>query len=439
MHRPARPRLDVIDRRIVALGLPALATVLVEPVYTVVDTAIVGHLGTVPLGGLALASTVLNASFWVFNFLSFGTTSRVAFLTGRRDDRGAAEVAAQGLWLSAGIGVPVAVLVAVAAPVVAGVMGGHGGVLHAAVTYLRISALGTPFVLIGLVGNGYLRGVSDTRSPLKVVVTANVVNLVLEVVLVYGLHLGVAGSAWGTVVAQILGAAWFAVLVGRRVTAAGAGLRPVAREMRRLVTVGRYLLVRTGALLATLTMATSVAARLGTVTLAAHQIALQMWLFVTIAFDGLAIPAQTIIGTLLGEGRAAETRRYGRRLCVLGAWFGTAVGGTILALSWVLPHVFTGDPKVAHQATIALVAVGVLQVPDAVLFVLDGILMGASDFRFLQASTVAGLVAFVPVGVAVSVWHRLGITGIWFGLGMWLLARLAVNAARYRGSTWMSA
>ena len=208
MRLPTRRRLDDIDRRILALGVPALATVLVEPVYTVVDTAIVGHLGTVPLGGLALASTVLNASFWVFNFLSFGTTSRVAFLTGRRDERGAATVAAQGLWLSVGIGVPVTLLLAVAAPVVAGVMGGHGDVLRAAVTYLRISALGTPFVLIGLVGNGYLRGVSDTRTPLKVVATANVVNLVLELALVYGLRLGVAGSAWGTVVAQMLSAAW---------------------------------------------------------------------------------------------------------------------------------------------------------------------------------------------------------------------------------------
>ena len=192
-------------------------------------------------------------------------------------------------------------------------------------------------------------------------------------------------------------------------------------------------------MLATLTLATAVAARLGTVTLVAHQIALQVWLFVTIAFDVLAIPAQTITGTLLGEGRPVETRRYGRRLCRLGTWSGAAVGGTILALSGVLPHVFTGDPRVAGQATIALVAVGVLQVPDAVLFVLDGILMGASDFRFLQASTVAGLVAFVPVAIAVSVWHRLGIAGIWLGLGVWLLARLAVNSTRYRGSSWMSA
>jgi putative MATE family efflux protein len=438
MRPPARRRLDDRDRRILALGLPALATVLVEPLYTLVDTAIVGHLGTAALGGLALASTVLNTSFWVFNFLSFGTTSRVAFLTGRRDDKGAAAVGAQGLWLCGCIGIPVAVLLAFAAQSIGGVMGGHGEVLRAADTYLRISAVGTPFVLVSLVGNGYLRGVSDTRTPLRVVAAANVGNLVLEVVLVYGLHLGVAGSAWGTVAAQVFAAAWFAVLVGRRITATGARLRPIAREMRRLVVVGRHLFVRTGALLATLTLATSVAARLGPVTLAAHQIALQVWLFVTIGFDGLAIPAQTITGTLLGQGSTEESRAYGGRLCVLGLWCGAAVGAVIVALSGVLPHVFTGNRPVAHQATIALVVVGVLQVPDAVLFVLDGILMGASDFRFLQASTVAGLVGFVPVGAAVLAWHRLGIAGLWFGLGVWLLLRLAVNAVRYRGPTWTS-
>jgi putative MATE family efflux protein len=343
------------------------------------------------------------------------------------------------LWLCGCIGIPVGLILAFAAPPIGRVMGGHGDVLRAAVTYLRISAVGTPFVLVSLVGNGYLRGVADTRTPLRVVAAANVGNLILEVVLVYGLRLGVAGSAWGTVAAQAFAAVWFSVLVGRRITATGARLRPIAREMRRLVVVGRHLFVRTGALLATLTLATSVAARLGPVTLAAHQVALQVWLFVTIGFDGLAIPAQTITGTFLGQGSTKETRAYGSRLLVLGLWCGAAVGAVIVVVAGVLPHVFTGNDRVAHEATIALIAVGVLQVPDAVLFVLDGILMGASDFRFLQASTVAGLIGFAPVGAAVLAWHRLGIAGIWFGLGVWLMLRLAVNAARYRGTVWTSA
>jgi putative MATE family efflux protein len=429
-------RLSDRDRRIAALALPALATVAVEPVYTLVDTGIVGRLGTGPLGGLALATTVLNASFWIFNFLSFGTTSRVAFLTGRGDRRAAGMVATQGLWLAGCIGVPVGLLLFAGARPIGLALGGHGAVLHAATTYLRISAVGLPFILVALVGNGYLRGLSDTRTPFAVVAVANVVNVVLELVLVYGVRLGVAGSAWGTVVAQLLSAGWFVVLIADRVAGTGAGLRPVAREMRKLVVIGRHLFVRTGALLATLTIATSVAARVSPATLGAHQIALQVWLFVTLAFDGLAIPAQAFTGTLLGTGDVEETRAYALRLLQLGAWFGLAVGALLVATSSVLPHAFTADPHVASRATAGLVIVGILQFPGAALWVLDGVLMGASDFRFLQVSTTSALVAFLPVGAAVLAWHRLGIVGIWLGLSLWLLVRLAINYGRYRGTRW---
>src|SRR5947209_11670626 len=315
-------RLSERDRRIAALAVPALATVAVEPLYTLVDTAIVGRIGTAALGGLALASTVLNTSFWIFNFLSFGTTSRVAFLTGRGDDRAAANVATQGLWLCGCIGIPLGLLLYLVAPEVSRLLGGHDKVLQAAITYLRISALGIPFILVSLVGNGYLRGLSDTRTPLGVVVVANVVNVVLEVVLVYGFHLGVAGSAWGTVVSQMMAAGWFTVLIARRVATSGAGLRPVVAEMRGLIVVGRHLFVRTGALLTTLALATAVAARVGPATLGAHQIALQVWLFLTLAFDGLAIPAQALTGTLLGATDVAEARAYAGRLLRLGILFG---------------------------------------------------------------------------------------------------------------------
>ena len=429
-------RLSERDRRIAALAVPALATVAVEPLYTLVDTGIVGRLGTAPLGGLALAAVVLNASFWVFNFLSFGTTSRVAFLTGAGDDRAAAEVASQGLWLCACIGIPVGLLLFGAAHTVGALLGGHAGILRAATTYLRISAAGMPFILVSLVGNGYLRGLSDTRTPLRVVLVANIVNVVLELLLVYVAHLGIAGSAWGTVVAQVLAAAWFALLIARRVAATGAGLRPLPGEMRRLVVVGRHLFVRTGALLTTLTLATSVAARVGPSTLGAHQIALQVWLFLTLAFDALAIPAQALTGTMLGAGEVAEARAYSARLLRLGIFFGFLVAGVLAASSPVLPDAFTADPRVASRATAALVVVGILQVPGAVLWVLDGVLMGASDFRFLQVGTISALLAFVPVGAAVLVWRRLGIVGIWLGLSLWLLVRLTINHARYAGARW---
>lgn len=427
-------RLDERDRRIVAIGAPALATVLIEPVYTLVDTGIVGHLGVTPLAGLALAASVLTASFWVFNFLSFGTTSRVAFLTGRREARAAAGVAAQGLWVAVVVGVVVGALLAAAAPGVAGVMGGHGGVRDAAVTYLRISAIGTPFALIALVGNGFLRGLSDTRTPLGIVLVSNVANVVFEVTLVYGLHFGVAGSAWGTVAAQALAAAWFVVLLARRIGAAGASLRPDAAELRHMATVGQHLFVRTGALLAALTLSTSVASRLGPVPLAAHQVALQVWLFVTAALDGLAIPAQAIVGTELGAASVGEARAYARRLLVLGTWVGLVIGAALAVVTPALAGVFTNSGRVADAAVGPLLVVAAIQPLDAVVFVLDGVLMGAGDFAFLRLSTLAGLAVFTPVAVAVLAWHQLGLVTLWLGLVGWLLARCAVNVRRYHAS-----
>jgi len=429
-------RIDARDRRIIAIGVPALATVLIEPVYTLVDTGIVGHLGVTPLAGLALAASVLTASFWIFNFLSFGTTSRVAFLTGRRDGRGAAGVAAQGLWIAVVVGVVVGAALAIAAPAVAGVMGGRGGVRSAAVTYLRISAIGTPFALIALVGNGFLRGLSDTRTPLRIVLVSNVANIVFEVALVYGAHFGVAGSAWGTVAAQALAAGWFVLLLAERIAAAGASLRPDPVELRRMAGVGQHLFVRTGALLAALTLSTSVASRLGPVPLAAHQVALQVWLFVTAALDGLAIPAQAIVGTELGAGDAVSARAYAQRLVLLGAWVGLGVGALLAAITPVLAGAFTSSARVAHAVVGPLLVVAALQVLDAIVFVLDGVLMGAADFAFLRVSTLSGLIVFTPVAVAVLEWHRLGLVTIWLGLVGWLLARCAVNTVRYRGERW---
>ncbi|MDQ3680609.1 MAG: MATE family efflux transporter [Actinomycetota bacterium] len=424
------------DRRIVALAVPALGTLAVEPLYVLVDTAIVGRLGTVPLAGLAVASAVLTTLLTVCNFLAYGTTARVAFLSGRGDRRGGATVAAQGLWLAVAIGLPLVAAVGLAGRRLAGLVGGEGAVLEAATTYLRISAVGIPLVLVALVGNGYLRGVSDTRTPLLVVAVANVVNLVLEVVLVYGFDLGVAGSAWGTVVAQLVAAVWFLVLVGRRVVGEGVTVSPVREEIVRLLVAGRHLLLRTAALLGTLALATSAAARVGAATLAGHQIALQVHTFLALVLDSLAIPGQILVGTSLGAGQLDEARTVSRRLVRLGIVIGAVIGLALVVTSWALPHAFSGDPTVVDQATVALMLVGLAQVPAAVAFVLDGVLIGSSDFRFLKWNMLAGLVVFLPFALAVLRWHRLGIVGIWTGIVVWMLFRATANGVRFRGQAW---
>jgi putative MATE family efflux protein len=429
------PGMHGRDRTILRLAVPALATLAVEPLYVLVDTAIVGHLGTVPLGGLALASTVLNFAFVVFNFLAYGTTARVAFLTGAGDRRGAARFAVQGLWVAVASGAALAVVIASAAGPLASALGGKREVHAAAVTYLRISALGGPLTLVALVGNGYLRGVQDTRTPMVIVVVANVVNLVIELLLVYGLDLGVAGSAWGTVIAQALAAAWFLAVLVPRILETQASMRPVRSELAQLVRFARHLFVRTASLIGTLTLSTALAARVGKATLAGHHLALQLMIFLALLVDSLAIAGQTLIGTALGAGRPEEARAWGRRLLGGGILVGAGLALTIAALAPVLPKVFSGDPAVQVQARSALFVLSAILVPAAAVYVLDGVLIGASDTRTQQWGNVIAFLVFAPIAVAILYWH-LGIVAIWMGLGAWLMARLVVNALRVRGSRW---
>src|SRR4051812_20558334 len=233
-----------LDREVFALALPALGALAAEPLYVLVDTAIVGHLGTTQLASLAIASTVLTTAFALFNFLTYGTTAQVARLHGAGRDRDAAALGSQALWLGLGIGAVLTVLlVALAGPATA-LMGGSGEVAGGAVLYLRIAALGAPAFMLAAAGQGFLRGLSDLRRPLAILVVAHLVNVGLELLFVYGFGWGLAGSAWGTVIAQAgMGAAF--VAVQRR-----AGFdRPALARMRPLMRTGAEIGVRTAALL----------------------------------------------------------------------------------------------------------------------------------------------------------------------------------------------
>jgi putative MATE family efflux protein len=426
------------DREILRLALPAIATLAAEPLYVLVDTAIVGHLGTAALGGLAVASAVLVLCFMVFNFLAYGTTARVAFLTGARQGKTAAQVAAQGLWICAGLGSALVAVVALGARTFSRALGAEGAILDAATTYLSISAVGAPAVLVALVGTGYLRGVRDTKTPLVIVIVANVFNVVVELILVYGLDYGVAGSAWGTVAAQWGAAVVFLYVVGRRVSATGASLRPVRREILGLLVTGRHLLVRTGSLLAALTLATSTATRIGATSLGGHQIASQIFGLLALLVDGLAIAAQALVGSNLGAGNPDEARETSARLLTWGLGAGVALAVVVAALSGVVPRIFTPDPAVVDRAQIALLWLALLQIPAAAVFVLDGVLIGASDTRFQQWANVAACAAFVPCA-ALVLRFDLGIGGLWAGLMVWMLVRLAANYTRFVRGTWATA
>jgi putative MATE family efflux protein len=322
------------------------------------------------------------------------------------------------------------------------VLGGTEPVLAAAGTYLRISALGTPFVLFTLVGHGWFRGESDTRTPFAVVLAANVLNVVLEVVLVYGFDTGVAGSAWGTVVAQVVAAVWLGQLTLRRVRAAAgpsgfSSWRPEPSALWALLGVGRHLVVRTLLLVLIFSLATSAASRVGPDALGGHQIGYQVFLFLALSTDALAIAAQAMSGTLLGQGDGAELRSVVDRLVRLSLLVGAGLAVGLAALSPILPHAFSADAGVIRQATLALLFVAALQVPGAIAFTFDGILMGASDFRFLARAMTLALGAFLPFFAAVRVWPRLGLAGVWTGLAVAMCVRAGTNWRRGRASAWM--
>jgi putative MATE family efflux protein len=419
------------DRRILRLAFPALGALAVEPLYVLVDTAIVGRLGTDQLAGLALAAVVLSFVVAGSNFLTYGTTERVARRHGAGDQRGAADVGVQALWLSAFVGVPAVAVLVVAARPIAELLGGSGPVLQYAVEYLRISAVGVPFVLCTLAAQGILRGLVDFRTPLVILLAANAANVVIEVVLVFGLGYGIAGSAWSTVVSQAGAAAAFGVVV-RRHLAPASRRRPHRAGLAPLVTAGRHLLVRVGSMLAVFAGATAIAARVDPPTLAAHQIVMSLFLFVALSLDALAVPAQTLVAGELGAGAPASAASVARRVVVLSVITGAGLGAALAAAAPWLPRLFTADPAVADRASTALFWLAAMLVPAAVAFAHDGILIGAGDYRFLGVAAVAYLVAMVPVAVLLIGNEQLGIAGIWAGLTVWVVMRAGVNHLRTR-------
>jgi putative MATE family efflux protein len=422
-----------MDRRIAALALPALGTIAAEPLYTLVDTAIVGHLGRQQLGALAIASSALAVVAWLTIFLSTATTSAVARLVASGHDGAAGRAVGAAYLLAAVLGVITAISVAVAAPLIARALGAHGAVLAGAVGYLRVAAVGLPFLYLSYAGNGHLIGLADTRRPLRIAVTANVVNAGLEAALVFGAHAGLLGSAWGTVAAQAGAAAWYAAESWRRPRAAPR--RPRRTEIRALLRDGHQLSVRTIALGVVPLAATGVVARLGPVQLGGQQVANRIWYMLSLSLDALAVPAQVFVSASLGRGDPETARLTGRRTLRLGLAAGVALGVVTAALALGAPDLFTSDPAVRHQAVIGLLCSAFTQPLAALAFVLDGLILGIADYAAMRRAMLLAIGAFVPVAALTLRFGWLGLPGIWAALGLWLAARSALLGNRWREAT----
>ncbi|MFF3729916.1 MATE family efflux transporter [Streptomyces sp. NPDC002476] len=424
------------DREIISLAVPAFGALVAEPLFVMVDSAIVGHLGTAQLAGLAVAAALLTTAVSIFVFLAYATTAAVARRVGAGDRASAIRQGMDGIWLALLLGICVIGVALPAAPLIVDVLGASDTAAPYAITYLRISSLGIPAMLVVMAATGVLRGLQDTRTPLYVAIGGFTANAVLNAGLVYGAGLGIAGSAWGTVIAQVSMAAAYLIVVVRGARRYGASLRPDAAGIRASAQAGVPLLVRTLSLRAVLMIATAVAARLGDTELAAHQVVLSLWSLTAFALDAIAIAGQAIIGRYLGAGDSEGARQACRRMVQWGIASGIVLGVLIVLARPLFVPLFTGDQAVQDTLFPALLVVALSQPIAGVVFVLDGVLMGAGDGPYLAWAMIITLAFFAPAALLVPALGG-GLTALWWAMTLMMAVRMATLWLRTRSGKWV--
>ncbi len=416
-----------LDRRIWTLAFPALGALAVEPLVSLVDTAFVGRLGTIELAALGVNTALFGFAFFVFNFLAYATTPLVAGAVGRGDRGTAGRVAVQAVLLAAGIGLAGVAVLEATAPSLLRLMGADGAVTEAGVGYLRWRALGMPGVLLVTVGHGVFRGVQDTRTPLAVTLLVSLINLILDPLLIWTAGMGVNGAAVATAAAQLVGGGLvLGLLVSGRSGLPLVWRRPTFGELRPFLAAGSALTVRTLALVSAFTVATATATRLGPTQVAAHQIASQIWLFLALVVDAIAIAAQAMVGTSLGASDPRGARLASDRMLAWGLVWGVGLGVVFWALRHRLPGWFTNEVEVVRVAGTLMPFVAAMQPLNALVFVWDGIFIGAARFRLLAGSTVTAAVVTVAWMLAAST-----IQAVWWGIVLLMVIRAAPAAIAY--------
>ncbi|WP_344394701.1 MATE family efflux transporter [Streptomyces vastus] len=424
------------DREIVALAVPAFGALVVEPLFLMADSAIVGHLGTPQLAGLGVASALLTTAVSIFVFLAYATTAAVARRVGAGDLQAAIRQGMDGIWLALLLGAAIIAVVVPTAPALVELFGASDTATPYATTYLRISALGIPAMLVVLAASGVLRGLQDTKTPLYVAIAGFIANGALNVSLVYGADLGIAGSAWGTVIAQCGMAAVYLAVVVRGARKHGAPLRPDAAGIRACAQAGAPLLIRTLSLRAILVIATGVAARLGDADIAAHQIILGLWNLLAFALDAIAIAGQAIIGRHLGAGDAQRAREACRRMVEWGIAVGVVLGVLVIVTRPLFVPLFTSDSMVKDAALPALIVVAISQPVCGIVYVLDGVLMGAGDGPYLARAMLVTLAIFTPAALLVPVLGG-GLTALWGAMTLMMAMRMLTLWLRSRSGRWI--
>ena len=430
-----------MNRRILKLALPAFAALVAQPLFVMADTAIVGQLGTEPLAGLGVGSTLTLALVGVFVFLAYGSTATVARLMGANREKDAVESGIQAMWLALVLGALTGVISWGFAPWLATWLGAEGTVHEQAVTYLQWSLPGLPGMFLVLAATGTLRGMADGRTPMVLAIGAAVLNLLGDVVLVFGLGMGIAGSGAATALAETLMGVAAAGIAARGATRVGAGRRPRLTGMRTSLLVGVPLLIRTLALRAALLLTTWTAARSGAVALAAHQVGFTIWNFLQYVLDALAIAGQTLIGQALGASRADEARALARRMTRWSLSAGVVLGAATVLLRQPLATLFTPDPAVRDSVATVLVVIGSTLVIASWVTLFDGVLIGAGDGPYLARASLITLAVYAPLALVVAWFAPRGIPGlVWLWLAFtigFMGARAATLWWRERSDSWL--
>ncbi|MSS44560.1 MATE family efflux transporter [Cutibacterium sp. WCA-380-WT-3A] len=426
-------------RQILNLAVPAFLSLIAEPLFLVADSAVVGHLGTEELAGLGVASAALTTFTGLFVFLAYATTATSSRRMGAGDQRGAAQTGVDGLWLSVIIGVLVAVMLVALPVTVAGWFGASGAVAEQAGRYLRITGFGVPAMLATMAVTGVLRGFQDTRTPLVVTVVTFSANLVLNVWFVIGLGWGIQGSAIGTLVCQIaMAVALVSVL---RVRTRGFDLSLMPRGITSSLRDGIPLLIRTLALRAALYVTTWVAARSGAITMASYQVTMTIWNLLLMAMDALGIAGQALTGASLGAGDTRRTRSLTATMTRWGLIAGVVVGVLLLAFHQLLPALYTDDPAVHRAVAAGLLVVAAQQIVAGPTFVLDGVLIGAGDGRWLSGAQVVMFLVYLPMVWAVHLWApsdpAAAVVWLWVAFSGFMVVRCVILTWRAHGDAWM--
>lgn len=430
-----------VDREILRLAVPALGALVAEPIFLLADSAMVGHLGVDPLAGLGIASAVLQTIVGLMVFLAYSTTPAVARRLGAGDERGAVAAGVDGCWLALALGVVLAGAGWAASPFLVSLFGASAGVTEQAAQYLSVSMLGLPAMLLVYAATGLLRGLQDTRTPLGVAVAGFAANIVLNFLFIYVARLGIAGSALGTVAAQWGMVLVYVVIVARHARRVGAPLLPHHAGIGRTARAGGWLFLRTASLRAAMLLAVFAATQLGPDDLAAFQVTMTVFATLAFALDALAIAAQALIGKGLGSGDLETVRAVLRRCIQWGVGAGAVLGIVTVALSPFAAGLFTSDASVAALLPLSLAIVGLGAPLGGYVFVLDGVLIGAGDARYLALTGLLNVAVFVPLAAAAAAWGGHDAAGLAaltaaFALG-YLGARAVTLGLRARGRAWM--